>query len=150
MRFEILLVLGHDRRVEDDWEESSEELVVDLDPLAVDRSRVGCRGIDVTKLESSERDVDHLLDLLVENRDPDSLELDADRHVDRGIRGDSLESDRAIHRARARERSSTCWLERALTFNVVGDDEELSGTVGTNVEGDDLGRSIRLRGQERG
>ena len=60
MRLQFLAVLGNDRRVEDNREQSTEQLVVNLYPLAVDVGLVVCRVIRVGEVQSSQREVDEL------------------------------------------------------------------------------------------
>lgn len=119
MSLELLAVLGDVGRIEDDRVQPPKELVVDLNPLAINRGRVRRDRIDIMQLKSSERNINQLVHLLVENRNTDAFKLKVERRVDRGVGRDGLKGNRAINRVRPRERAATSWLEGVAVLFVL-------------------------------
>lgn len=141
MDLELLAVLGDDGGVEEDGVEASEELVVDLDPLDPDIvSDVG-RRVGVLGGKPSERRVDELLHLLVDDRDADTLEADAkgegrnDVHVDRFEDSLATTGDRVLPRESFGVAALN--LEDAVGLGVVGKANRLRWTFGADVDRQD-------------
>lgn len=159
--FELLAVLGNNRRVEENRVESAEELVVDLDPLDAKVVRDARRRVGVLGRQSPEGCVDELLHLLVDDRDPDTLEADPEREgrddVDVDCFVDALSTARDRLLTREGFGVATVELEDAVGLGVVEESNGLSRPFRAHVDRQHSAlipvlqrRTVSLNSPERG
>ena len=129
MHFQLLSIPRDDRRIKEEREDSTKELIVNLDPLDAEADGLACRRIAVHQPDAAERRIQQFDHVSVDERDADAFERQIDRESDRSLLLFCLKLDIAGALARCARHGHGCvaslQLEKTLRLVVIGDAEQL-------------------------